>query len=125
MPTPSPFYARALGRPNVTWESAITWPASQCLPLSAGAAEVALPDIRQDSPLITASAGVGIARIYISPTEHVLKDPGATILFRIARLYGKSIEWPMTGAGGEGRCGMLHTQRGSLEGPLRLPITKP
>jgi hypothetical protein len=32
-----------------------------------------------------------------------LKEPGATILFRIARLYGKSIEWLLAGSEGEGR----------------------
>ncbi len=35
--------------------------------------------------------------------ERGLKEPGATILFRIARLYGKSIEWLLTGSEGEGR----------------------
>jgi hypothetical protein len=30
-----------------------------------------------------------------------LYEPGATILFRIARLYGKAIKWLLTGGGGE------------------------
>jgi hypothetical protein len=35
--------------------------------------------------------------------ERGLKEPGATILFRIAKLYGKSIEWLLMGRDGKGR----------------------
>ena len=40
---------------------------------------------------------VGVAQSYISAIERGLKEPGAAILFRIARRYGKSIEWLLTG----------------------------
>jgi len=33
------------------------------------------------------------AKTYLDATECGMKEPGATIPFRIARLYGKSIEW--------------------------------
>ena len=39
-----------------------------------------------------------IARATSWPFERGLKGPSATILFRIARQYGKSIEWLLTGA---------------------------
>ena len=41
---------------------------------------------------------VGIAQSYLSAVERGQKEPGATILFRIARLYGKTIEWLLTGS---------------------------
>jgi transcriptional regulator with XRE-family HTH domain len=43
---------------------------------------------------------VGIAHSQLLAIERGLKEPGATILFRIAKLYRKSIEWLMTGSGG-------------------------
>jgi transcriptional regulator with XRE-family HTH domain len=46
---------------------------------------------------------VGIAQSYISAIDLGQKEPGDTILFRIARLYGKSIEWLLAGSEGEGR----------------------
>jgi hypothetical protein len=39
----------------------------------------------------------------LKPVKRLLKEPSATILFRIARLYGKSIEWLLTGSEGKGR----------------------
>jgi transcriptional regulator with XRE-family HTH domain len=40
---------------------------------------------------------IGIAQSYLSAIERGLKEPSATILFRIAKAYGKSIEWLLTG----------------------------
>ena len=40
---------------------------------------------------------LGIAQSYLSAIERGLKEPSATILFRIARQYGKSIEWLLIG----------------------------
>jgi transcriptional regulator with XRE-family HTH domain len=40
---------------------------------------------------------VGVAQSYVSAIERGEKEPGAVILFRISRLYGKSIEWLLTG----------------------------
>jgi transcriptional regulator with XRE-family HTH domain len=41
--------------------------------------------------------------------ERGLKEPRATILFRIARLYGKSIEWLLTGSDGPALSNKDHT----------------
>jgi transcriptional regulator with XRE-family HTH domain len=46
---------------------------------------------------------VGIAQSYISAIERGLKEPSAAILFRIAMLHGKAIEWLLTGSDGKGR----------------------
>ena len=43
---------------------------------------------------------VGVAQSYISAIERGLKEPGAAILFRIARRYDKTIEWLLTGTEG-------------------------
>jgi transcriptional regulator with XRE-family HTH domain len=40
---------------------------------------------------------LGIAQSHLSAIERGLKEPSATILFRISRLYGKTIEWLLTG----------------------------
>ena len=40
---------------------------------------------------------LGIAQSYLSAIERGLKEPSATILFRIAKSYGKTIEWLLTG----------------------------
>jgi transcriptional regulator with XRE-family HTH domain len=40
---------------------------------------------------------LGIAQSYLSAIERGLKEPSATILLRIATLYGKSLEWLLTG----------------------------
>jgi len=50
-----------------------------------------------------AEADFSIAQSYISAFDRGQKEPGATTLFRIAWLYGKSIEWLLTGRDGEGR----------------------
>jgi transcriptional regulator with XRE-family HTH domain len=43
---------------------------------------------------------LGIAQSYISAIERGLKEPSATILYRIAKLYGKTIEWLLIGSDG-------------------------
>jgi transcriptional regulator with XRE-family HTH domain len=40
---------------------------------------------------------VGVAQSFVSAIERGEKEPGAVILFRISKLYGKSIEWLLTG----------------------------
>lgn len=40
---------------------------------------------------------IGVAQSYISAIERGQKEPGAAVLFRIARLHGKTIEWLLTG----------------------------
>ena len=46
-----------------------------------------------------AAAALGIAQTYLPAIERDLKKPGATILFTVARLCGKSIVWLVTGGG--------------------------
>ncbi|HTX76548.1 MAG TPA: helix-turn-helix transcriptional regulator [Terracidiphilus sp.] len=41
---------------------------------------------------------LGIAQSYLSAIERGQKEPSATILFRIAKHYGKTIEWLLTGS---------------------------
>ena len=43
---------------------------------------------------------LGIAQSYLSAIERGQKEPSATILFRIAKLYGKTMEWLLTGRDG-------------------------
>lgn len=40
---------------------------------------------------------VGIGQSHISAIERGKKEPGVAVLYRIAKLYGKSIEWLLTG----------------------------
>lgn len=40
---------------------------------------------------------IGVAQSHISAIEHGQKEPSATILIRIARRYGKTVDWLMTG----------------------------
>ena len=40
---------------------------------------------------------IGVAQSYISAIERGQKEPGAIVLFKIARLHGKTIEWLLTG----------------------------
>ena len=40
---------------------------------------------------------IGVTQSYVSDIERGQKEPGAVVLFRIARLYGKTIEWLLTG----------------------------
>lgn len=43
---------------------------------------------------------LGIAQSYLSAIERGLKEPSATILLRIAKHYGRSMEWLLTGSEG-------------------------
>jgi transcriptional regulator with XRE-family HTH domain len=40
---------------------------------------------------------VGIGQSHISAIERGKKEPGAAVLYRIAKLYGKTMEWLLTG----------------------------
>ena len=40
---------------------------------------------------------VGITQSYLSALEHGDKEPGARVLLAIARHFGKSIDWLLTG----------------------------
>jgi transcriptional regulator with XRE-family HTH domain len=41
--------------------------------------------------------GVGVGQSHLSAIERGKKEPGVAVLFRIAKQYGKSIEWLLTG----------------------------
>ncbi len=40
---------------------------------------------------------IGIGQSHISAIERGVKEPGALILYRIGKLYGKTVEWLLTG----------------------------
>jgi transcriptional regulator with XRE-family HTH domain len=40
---------------------------------------------------------VGVSQSYLSAIERGKKEPAAAVLYRIAKRYGKSIEWLLTG----------------------------
>jgi transcriptional regulator with XRE-family HTH domain len=42
---------------------------------------------------------IGVAQSHISAIESSQKEPSATILLRIARRYGKTVDWLLTGSG--------------------------
>lgn len=42
---------------------------------------------------------IGVAQSHISAIEHGQKEPSVIIVYRIARLYGKTMEWLLTGVG--------------------------
>ena len=44
---------------------------------------------------------VGVGQSYLSAIERGKKEPGALVLYRIAKRYGKSIEWLLTGVEGQ------------------------
>jgi transcriptional regulator with XRE-family HTH domain len=46
---------------------------------------------------------LGIAQSHISAIEHGQKEFSVTILLRIATLYGKTMEWLLTGTGDKTR----------------------
>jgi transcriptional regulator with XRE-family HTH domain len=48
------------------------------------------------------AAAIGVAQSHISAIERGKKEPSATILFKIARMYGKTVEWLLTGVDKEG-----------------------
>ena len=41
----------------------------------------------------------GVSQSHMSAIEHGQKEPSATILFRIAKHHGKTLEWLLTGMG--------------------------
>jgi transcriptional regulator with XRE-family HTH domain len=43
------------------------------------------------------ASAVGVSQSYLSAIERGKKEPGAAVLYRIARRYGRSIEWILTG----------------------------
>lgn len=43
------------------------------------------------------ACAVGVGQSYLSAIERGKKEPGTAVLYRIARRYGKSIEWLLTG----------------------------
>jgi transcriptional regulator with XRE-family HTH domain len=46
---------------------------------------------------------VGVGQSHISAIEKGKREIGAAVLFRIAKYYGKSMEWLLTGSDGEGQ----------------------
>jgi transcriptional regulator with XRE-family HTH domain len=42
---------------------------------------------------------LGVVQSHISAIERGLKEPSSTILLRIARKYGKTVDWLLTGSG--------------------------
>jgi transcriptional regulator with XRE-family HTH domain len=42
---------------------------------------------------------IGVAQSHVSAIERGQKEPSATILLRIAKRYGKTLEWLLTGVG--------------------------
>ena len=40
---------------------------------------------------------IGIGQSHISAIERGIKEPGALVLYRIARQYGKTVDWLLTG----------------------------
>lgn len=42
---------------------------------------------------------IGVAQSHISAIERGQKEPSATILLRISRQYGKTVDWLLTGMG--------------------------
>lgn len=47
------------------------------------------------------ASAVGIVQSYLSAIERGKKEPGVAVLYRIAKRYGKSIEWLLTGVEGQ------------------------
>ena len=46
------------------------------------------------------ASDVGVAQSHLSAIERGKKEPGVAVLYRIAKRYGKSIEWLLTGVEG-------------------------
>ena len=40
---------------------------------------------------------IGVGQSHVSAIERGIKEPGALVLYRIAKLYGKTVEWILTG----------------------------
>jgi transcriptional regulator with XRE-family HTH domain len=47
------------------------------------------------------ASAIGIAQGHLSAIERGKKEPGVAVLYRIAKRYGKSIEWILTGVEGQ------------------------
>jgi transcriptional regulator with XRE-family HTH domain len=45
---------------------------------------------------------VGVGQSHLSAIERGKKEPGAAVLYRIARQYGKTMEWLLTGSDSSG-----------------------
>jgi transcriptional regulator with XRE-family HTH domain len=43
---------------------------------------------------------VGVSQSHLSAIERGKKEPGPAVLYRIAKLYGKTMEWLLTGSEG-------------------------
>lgn len=43
------------------------------------------------------AAKIGIGQSHISAIERGVKEPGALVIYRIAKFYGKTVEWMLTG----------------------------
>jgi hypothetical protein len=61
------------------------------------------------------------AKTYLDATECGVKEPSATILFRITTLYGKPKRWAMTGNDSEGLCMINVRVNMNLRFPLQFP----
>jgi len=40
---------------------------------------------------------IGVGQSHVSAIERGVKEPGALVLYRIAKLFGKTVEWILTG----------------------------
>jgi DNA-binding XRE family transcriptional regulator len=40
---------------------------------------------------------IGVGQSHVSAIERGVKEPGPLVLYRIAKLYGKTVEWILTG----------------------------
>jgi len=40
---------------------------------------------------------IGVGQSHISAVERGIKEPGALVLYRIAKYYGKTVDWLLTG----------------------------
>jgi hypothetical protein len=58
---------------------------------------LASPRTLPEGEAVKAGAAVGSNQGNLFETECSLEEPGATIQFRITRLYGKAIKWLETG----------------------------
>src|ERR1035441_6927270 len=50
-----------------------------------------------DTKQAEVAEAIGIVQSHLSAIEWGKKEPGASVLYRIAKHYGKSIEWLLTG----------------------------
>jgi transcriptional regulator with XRE-family HTH domain len=72
---------------------------------SKGRAEINLPEIGRrirelrgfDMTQAEFARRIGVAQSYLSALEHGEKEPGATVLLTIAREFGRSVDWLLTG----------------------------